>query len=356
MDSLLNSEVRLQSINAEFMKNLYSKITGKVAIFTIFLIPSISSGAGTHEYQSMIRYDRVWESVCIRRDFLNTVNYMKFDGECEINGKIYHKLVTFNKMWVQLKGSINEDEYEYLGEVYDHEGYLREENGRVYTLAVGEYLDYDDNNYFDGALFTSDEPEPNEKLHDVLLYDFNCDNGNSLTAFSNVKRRGTFVDFNNISKTTVIVEGEERTNLRLGAFDVIEGIGPTYFGCLNYNEYDIPTGVWAHNYFNRLFDLDGNVIYESPEMYDYKLPDAIFSSVGTISGNQSMVISEGSVSFGEECGENAISIFDMNGKLVKSAFKFGRISMDTGDLHPGIYVVSAYSDDENVVNRKFIKK
>ncbi len=86
------------------------------------------------------------------------------------------------------------------------------------------------------------------------------------------------------------------------------------------------------------------------------MPDAIFSSVGTISGNQSMVISEGSVSFGEECGENAISIFDMNGKLVKSAFKFGRISMDTGDLHPGIYVVSAYSDDENVVNRKFIKK
>jgi len=281
---------------------------------------------------------------------------MKFDGECEINGNTYHKLVTFNKMLVQLNGSTKDDDYEYIGEVYEHEGYLREENGKVYTLAVGEYLNRDGTSCFYGTLFTSDEPEPNEKLHDVLLYDFNYEEGNSFTAFSNVKRTGTFVDFHNVSRTTVVVAGEERTKLRLGAFDVIEGIGPTSYGCLNYNEYDIPTGVWAHNYFNRLLDLDGNVVYEGPEMYDYKLPDAIFSSVGTISGSQSMVISERLISFGEECGENAVSIFDVNGTLVKTASKFGRLSINTGGLQPGIYVVSAYTDGENVVNRKFIKQ
>ena len=75
------------------MKRLFTDIF-RLTLLTFFLPLSFSASAD--EYKSMIRYDRVWEHISIRWNDKH-VYYVRFDGTEEINGKTYHRLISFRK-------------------------------------------------------------------------------------------------------------------------------------------------------------------------------------------------------------------------------------------------------------------
>lgn len=53
------------------------------------------------------------------------VKYMKFDGTEEINGKTYHRIVTFRKAIMERKYDPVFDTYEYIDGLCEIEGYMR---------------------------------------------------------------------------------------------------------------------------------------------------------------------------------------------------------------------------------------
>ncbi len=64
----------------------------------LMLLISLSVSSYADEYKSMIRYDRVWECLNLEGMYKNMyIKCMKFDGTEEIQGKTYHRLVTFKK-------------------------------------------------------------------------------------------------------------------------------------------------------------------------------------------------------------------------------------------------------------------
>ena len=95
-------------------------------LFSFLLAGAFSASAG--EYKSMIRYDRVWENKSRYYNDQGLIRCVRFDGPEEINGKIYHRVVTFKKShWESdINAYITED-------CYEKEGYLREEYGVVYA-------------------------------------------------------------------------------------------------------------------------------------------------------------------------------------------------------------------------------
>lgn len=321
-------------------------------LLATILLVSIGVSAMPHEYVPMIRYDRVWE--CYTSYDFNEyeVKYLKFDGVEDFAGKSFHRIVTSQKSFMKKSYNGSPEIYEFVDDSYDLGGYLREENGKVFTLAVGEIIQGE----FYGATYPSDSYDLSHyDLHEVLLYDFTADEGDSITAFSNLCRQGVFTDFRIDSKSIVIVDGEEccHINLSPAFFDLVEGIGPVSHGCLNYNEYDIPATMWAYNYFNRLYDSEGNVLFESEYMHDFKLPDNIFSSVESIYESESLTLNSHSIHFGKENHKSAIHIYDMTGSIVKSNSSEGKISISTDDLQPGIYIAAGFSNDIRTVCRKF---
>lgn len=332
--------------------NISIKITGTCRLLATILLVSIGVSAKAHEYVPMIRYDRVWE--CYTSYDFNEyeVKYLKFDGVEDFEGKSYHRIVTAQKSFMKKSYDGSPEIYEFDDDSYELEGYLREENGKVYTLAVGDNIQGE----FCGTTYPSDSYDlPDCGLHEVLLYDFTADEGDSITAFSNLCRQGVFTDFRIDSKSTVIVDGEECCHMDLSpaSFDLVEGIGPVSYGCLNYNEYDIPAMMWAYNYFNRLFDSEGNVLFESSNMHDFKLPDNIFSSVESIYESERFTFSSHSIHFGMDHHKSALHIYDMTGSIVKSKSSEGKISISTDDLQPGIYIATGFTNDIQTVCRKF---
>lgn len=315
-----------------------------------------------HEYVPIVKYDRVWESVTGEWGPY-TVKYMKFDGTEEINGKTYHRIVTYKKSIMNWDAP-SEAHYEYFDNICENEGYLREEDGKVYTLVI----DYDFSDYSFGITYSPDEPDAdNCKISERLLYDFNCNEDDEFNAFSCCMKTGEMMNFTVLSKSSMEIDGEKcqviniypsvYVNEYCKGYEVIEGIGPTDYGCLNYNEfYTQPTRPWLYNYFNRLFDADGNVIYKTKNCVDYQLPDDAFSSVNSISQMPTPLFSDGFISYGEDNHFNSIKVYSMNGSKVKSVGGRGRILILTNDLSTGVYMVVFDTDGKTSARRKFIVK
>ncbi|MCM1141534.1 MAG: T9SS type A sorting domain-containing protein [Muribaculum sp.] len=313
----------------------------------------------SENYKSMIRHDRVWESVCFEWG-PHTVKYMKFDGKEEINGKVYDRIVTFRKTIFNRNSDYNGG-YEYIENINENEGYLREEDGKVYTLVLG----IKDKNHFCGDLYlSSDTPCPDDyELSEQLVYDFTLDEGSFYNAFSN----GGPADFKVKSRSQIKIGGEDYIKIGVSpcfndyvenvVYEIVEGIGSIDHGCLNYNEFIAqPTRPWAYNYFNRLFDDSGNILFESLDSMDYQLPTGAFSAVATLNESPSIFLSNGNISFGEDNHLNAIKIYDMNGRLVKSVSGAGRATLSTRDLTSGIYISVAETDGKPISRRKFSVK
>ena len=224
----------------KFFTNL-SKCSAVVIMSFVGLLHTFSASA--EEYKSMIRYDRVWECGNLEGSSKDEyVKCMRFDGTEEINGKTYHRIVTFKKTLWRYYGQYDESE-----DVYDIEGFMREENGVVYTLR-------------------SDGQE-------ALIYDFNHKEGESYQGTTFVTDSPRTYQFNVISDHTAEIDGEECKVFQVAVSDswgmgpthtFIEGIGAAEYGCLNYHEfYDQPTGMWMRNVLSRVFDMDGNVIFRA---------------------------------------------------------------------------------------------
>ena len=232
------------------------------AIFVTIIMLGYAFSASAEEYKSMIRYDRVWECLNLEGSYNQMfIKCMKFDGTEEINGKTYHRLVTFKKSNSSGGG------YNIQDDVFKHEGFLREDNGVIYTL-MDEY---------GGRYIPSEEVSDlnTDNITEIALYDFNRKAGDVYEAWTFITGSACKSQFKVISENMIEINGEMCRSLEVSSIDqytgypmpahtFIEGIGAGEYGCLNYHEYnDQPTGMWCCNSINRVFDLDGNVIFKS---------------------------------------------------------------------------------------------
>ena len=238
------------------------------------LIGLVSLGvvsANAEEYKSMIRYDRVWECMNLENTAQGKDVYikcMKFDGTEDFKGKTYHRLVTFKKTYKDGDGYHVED-------VLEYEGYMREEEGVVYTLieesAPPAYDGF-------GTRYICEHYTGSSSTHDIreyILYDFHSSKDESYEGVTFVCDEAIYNQFTIVSVNEVEVDGEVCKSIDIagrdpyrsvlgGAYTYIEGIGAVEYGCLNHHEYDKHiTGMWMRNVINRVFDREGNVVFEN---------------------------------------------------------------------------------------------
>ncbi len=279
----------------KFFTNL-SKCSLAIIIAATVLISSFSASAG--EYKSMIRYDRVWECYSDGHDDPDcVVKCMKFVGTEEINGKEYHKIETFRKTFPRYDQFTKTYSYDnYVDGLNQHEGYLREEDGVVYTLVICYPYEFPESDIDYGPLFIpgKNEPEDNEVIVEIPVYDFTRKQGDCYGGMSFCMQTSQPCIFTVIRDDNIEIEGETyrkiclfpdevKENEYLYGEEVVEGIGSIEHGCLNYHELEArPTMRWAQNYFNRLLDLDGNVIYNpfpslafEIQYENFRIPDGV---------------------------------------------------------------------------------
>ncbi len=251
-----------------------NKISTRILQLSLLsILFSLAFSASAEEYKSMIRYDRVWEHISIHWNN-RKVFYVKFDGPEEINGKTYHKLVAFRKA----NYDYDTDSKPYLFDVdnnyYEHEGYMREEDGKVYTLIV---KDNSENEYQWMDLYTPERYKDLESytLEEKLLYDFTCNVGESYRAFHLQEE----IDYKVKSIDHVEIDGEEHRLLRVATYDewygewmdflkqpIVESIGIAGYGCLTIiNFLYLPSCPCMHHIFNRVLSMDGRVLYRNEE-------------------------------------------------------------------------------------------
>lgn len=319
--------------------------------------------SSSKEFKPMTRQDRIWE--CISNDGENlTVKYMKFDGTEVFDNKLFNRIVTYAKSVTRSNSDFTNAKLEYAEDLYETEGFMREENGKVYTWLMGDYPD----DCFYGSIYIPGASYPNNFAYsEKLIYNFSCEPGNCLGAFSNGRDFGIFTGFDIISKSTVTVDNEECSLIELHpaatyygsrSYAIVEGVGPVDSGCLAYSEYLMPaTNTVYHNHFNRLFDTAGNVLFENPRgCIDFKLPENLFSSVATIKENTGILVSDHTISFGVNGNLNKVFIYDMSGRIVKSAQADTPLTISTADINPGIYIASGYRNGNQTGHCKFTVK
>ncbi len=272
------------------MKRFFT-IKLKATVFLFFVVLN-SVSVSADEYKSMIRYDRIWECVSYENG-TDVIKCMRFDGTEEIDGKTYHRIVTCKKT---IANYINDSfEFETVNDIWEHEGYLREEDGAVYTLVVA-YKDEESPTGY-GYLYipSSSNTDLNEiEISEQKIYDFNCSDGDKYDGFSFVMKNGEPCNFTVKSMANVDIAGEECKEYNVVASEffsqypdagvpVIEGIGAVENGCLNYHEFI--TGVdmiWYHKELSRILDLEGNVIFNSGVFDQYDLKYGSFASANDI--------------------------------------------------------------------------
>ncbi|MDE5998390.1 MAG: hypothetical protein K2G77_09305 [Muribaculaceae bacterium] len=229
---------------------------------------SIVFSASAEEYKSMIRYDRIWEHISINWN-KKTVYYVKFDGTEEINGKLYHRLVSFRKARYDYDKDLQPYIFDVDENYYEHEGYMREEEGRVYTLISNVECDDD---WFHGNLYipNGNEAHPAD-LREMLLYDFTCKEGESYRGLQVNAHYADEMSYKVKSIEFVEIEGEEHRVIRIWPDDeheymngepIVEGVGIASYGCLTtINFLWLPSCPCMDYIFNRVLSTDGRVLY-----------------------------------------------------------------------------------------------
>ena len=159
---------------------------------------------------------------------------------------------------------------------YENEGYMREEDGRVYTLFVPH--DASDEDYFVGELYVSDSENTMDQseCREYMLYDFTLNEDDTYTSMSFLKKTAGLETFKVLNVSSIEIGGENMKVMKVGwvpqylsydgdciaDYSVIEGVGAVEYGCLNYYEFsDHFTTIWYWNCFHRLFDMEGNLLY-----------------------------------------------------------------------------------------------
>ena len=161
------------------------------------------------------------------------------------------------------------------------------EDGVAYTLIVCEkdnlpvYNGIEDFHKY-GPLYVPGKYEPGEDevLIEIPVYDFTYGQGQSYVGMSFCMGDSHFSMFkvNHIENIEIdgenhrkisLLPGDDKENNYWAGEEIVEGVGAIEFGCLNYHELvSRPTMRWCQNYFNRLLDLEGNVIYGPNPYYE----------------------------------------------------------------------------------------
>ena len=338
-------------------------MSGIVAVSVMIIL---ASSAYASDYKTMIRYDRIWESVSMTFHGY-TIKYMKFDGTEEINGKTWHRIVTFRKAYpTKYDRETKTYIFEFEDNIYENEGYMREDDGVVYTLLDAYYDDRGDGVYcWFGSQYLSSSDTPNYGIIEAVIYDFNCEEGECYDGFSFFEKAVDYATFKNLSTTTVEIDGEECRRIEIGwviDYDdkpgwqspVIEGVGAIEDGCLNYHEFTLhATHMWCYNRFLRVLDMQGNVIFSNDIGYNVPYKD-VFVGVETISEGSRMLIGDGTVSFGEDNCLNRVSLYNMQGQQAAVAEGTGRVCLTTAGLTPGVYIAVASTGGKTLERQKII--
>lgn len=207
-------------------------------------------------------------------------------------------------------------------------------------------------------------------VSEKLIYDFSVEEGNIVSLYSFIMQGGSWESFKVIETGYKDIAGEECKAITVAYLDnfdnddieggnvVVEGIGTTYYGCLNYTEHiAIPAGFWYYNYLNRVFDMEGKVIFESAGGAVHKnLHYGPFSRVAQVDDNNKLRFSTFSISFGQSGERNTINVFDLNGMPVISCAGVGPQTLSTENLSPGVYVAVGGAEGKPAVRRKFVVK
>ena len=308
---------RCFSIKKVMLMKIFT-LTTRNSRIVMMLLSFILAGAfslSAEEYKSMIRYDRVWECLNLEGEapYLQTyIKCMKFDGTEDINGKTYHRLVTFKKSIKSGEGYVVQDD------VLEHEGYLREENGIVYTLVEGDGSSYSPNigEWFGGRYVPHANSQSTNGVNEYILYNFNVEEDGYYDGMTYVCDYAKMCKFIIISENSVEIDGESCRSIEVASIDpydvglmpshtYIEGIGAGEYGCLTHHEYDDQrTGMWMRNYINRVFDMEGNVIFSCLDGCLYE--DLQYGSFSATDGVKAV----------EASTETATSIYDVLGRRI----------------------------------------
>lgn len=337
---------------------LIRKILALALIMTTFM--SYPMKAVT--YKPIIREDRVWEcSILFGGE--DCIKCLKFGEQKEFLGNTYTEIVAFKKtLYHYSNGNFT---YEFLDNVSSPEGFMREDDGVVYTLVVSVE---DSNACF---LFKSDyELKDSDILAEVPIYNFNVEPDEHVDLFTFSLDCGYCQTFKVISKSTISIEDEDCTKVEIRPVFIdydgeeylgneqffIEGIGAEDYGCLNYTEFGVLRADCRFiNYLTRVFDIDGSVIFGSPDFFP-GLEYGDFSRVEKVEENYGLSIHDGLITFDSTARQNSVFIYDMNGRLLKAASARGKVEVSTADLHPGIYIAVPSSDGVTGSPRKFVVK
>ena len=262
-------------------------------ILTTAVALSAATCISASDYVPMIREGRVWEYTAqgtYTDPNCTYIHYLKFDGNrVEANGKTYNRVVLFKTNAYRPK-QLSEDKWKVS--LYSEEDrddtmyYMREEDGRVYTLVQKEKL----SDTRESVTMVSEDPvnlPDNVSTDEFLVYDWNRQEGETMLypILSSGWEIGSGGDLDLVNmiiryQTPVSVEGEECKVKRLENevfwidMDVIEGIGPTFNGTLGALNFTMISGVPDNSRYpmlqcrlNRVFDGEGNVVYERKDAW-----------------------------------------------------------------------------------------
>lgn len=240
-------------------------------LFSFLLAGAFSASAD--EYKSMIRYDRIWEHIYI--NWSDTRAYhVRFAGTEEINGKTYHRLEAFREIRYTYDYDTKPKILSVNNDYYEHEGYMREEDGKVYTLVA---IDDNDPNYPDIIPYIPDIPGLDSyRIEERILYDFTCKEEETYRGL-HIGSRGQEMDYKITAIEHVEIDGEEHRLQRIAVYEdwledwmdfvyepIVEGIGIAGHGCLTtINFFETPTCPCMNHIFNRVLSTDGRVLYRA---------------------------------------------------------------------------------------------
>lgn len=329
------------------------KVSFELIVFIGIIISSFdalcSGNAEERDYVPMIREDRVWEYALE----YNSNNYtlemclfqMKFEGEEEHNGRVYHKCVFVGD---EIRWSVDlSNECAYNGDMVikptEKTEYflLREEGGKVY-LYLDSHLAYIKKALADHWGLHTDE---------ITVYDFTLAEREETDLISITYRfEYSYITSVGIyghevsSIETITVDGQECRKLSFGdtAHEVcfIEGIGTTTDGILPlYNADDYFTGH-GENYYhlNKVCNSAGEVIYRAEDYYI----DISTVSVETV-GDESFEIREGEIVASSQGREVNVTVYDMSGRIEISASCDDEVQLPLAGLSPGVYIAEFLS-------------
>lgn len=266
------------------------------------------------------------------------ISYMKFDGVKESGGREYHRFHTFKTQ----KGEQGVTYPEFNHSPSERDFYLREEDRRVWLLVENHDGEWDG---------------------EILLYDFNLGDGDSITLHpmtdsdheeSYTVRTSDPIDF--CGQRCKVLWYEELEMPKALNIYMIEGIGPSTHGTLGYYSLLYTSGEGADGSSGGVMatrpdadllmvcDAGGNVIFDNVNDGPNAGTDAI-----ELQGD---ILYDGHTVAAPGC--DFLEIYGLDGMAVRNLGDNDTISMDVSACPQGVYIVVAVSGDAVVARKKIV--